>query len=163
MANNVQKITGIAYWAKVLGAPTPSYDKEKRHWTIDICVDDAVLAVLKEHKLVKTIKNKFDDRGPYIQFQRLEFKKKTGAPNKPITVNGPDGKPWDQTVLIGNGSKVEVIFSVFEVPTFGNNPAHNSVAILEVKVLEHVPYVKPEKAQSSAVAQADASWKGDVV
>jgi hypothetical protein len=161
MSDKSFKVIGKAFWTKILGAPAPQYNSESRSWTIDVALDKEAVAFMGSIGLDWAVRNKQDERGNYYIFERLELKKKTNAPNKPIQVVDIDGKPWDKNVLIGNNSVVEVEFRTFTVAKFKNYPEHQRDAVLKVRVLTHVPYT-PAPSDTMKVPGAH-SWKGDVV
>lgn len=149
------KITGKVYWAKIIGQPVQAYNENEKEWTIDVALDDNALDTIKSLGLGWKVKNKGDERGDYYIFQRRELKKKDNTPNQPISVVDAQGKPWDGG-LIGNGSLVQVEFNTFLVPAYKKLAAHQKDAILSVTVLEHVPYVKPDKSEGNT---AKENWK----
>lgn len=154
-------ITGLAYWAKIVGKPGKAYNPGEFSWSIDVSLDaEAKKTILG---LGLKVRNKGDERGDYYTFERRELKKKTGVPNKPIYVTDSDGGKFPDGVLIGNKSLVKVKFNVFEVPAFAKLPPHNKEAILEVQILEHVPYVFKDGAQTAKpVNNTSENWKETV-
>lgn len=122
------KITGTAMWARV-------FDPDTRYepcWKIDVVLTDAEAQKLKD----VGIKVKRNDDGNYqYKFKRKVTGAKGQANRQPIVV-GPDKEPFTQ--LIGNGSKVCVIYKVYE---WKNNFGKGVGADLDkIMVLEHVPY-----------------------
>lgn len=159
---DVHTIIGNAFWAKILGGPQPAYNPGEKQWSIDVSLDNDGVKKMNNLGLGREVKTKGDARGIFVTFIRRELKKKTGQPNQPIRVVGVDGKDWDKSTLLGNGTNVEVKFKIYTVPAFGKSPAHQRAAILEVKVLELVPYVKKSSVQNSTQSE-NQGWKGDVV
>jgi hypothetical protein len=162
----INTVRGLAYWAK-LSKPVPGYNPEEKQWSLDVTLDSENASKLVSLGLTKGLKNKGDSRGAFYTFIRREIKKKSGKPNQPIAVTDSNGNPWPANKLIGNGSEVEVKFNVFEVPAFGKLPAHNKDAILEVSVVKHIEYVRPEEPPAGSNIGSPSgykeSWKGDVV
>lgn len=136
---------GTAYWTKILGKPLPGYtegDKAlaPKEWSMDFTPDADGLAAAKLQGFTGKLKNKGDERGQFIHFTRGEFKAGGNEiANQPIPVVDHHGKPWDRKVLIGNGSTVNVKYSVYEGRK-GNKPI-----LLAVQVWNLIPYVgKPQ-------------------
>ena len=127
------KVQGIANWACVQ-TPNKKFDPT---WQIDVTIDEKQAKELK--KLGLTLKE--DDKGnPVIKLKRAVMKK-DGTPNqKPRVV---DAKKQPFTDLVGNGSRVNAAFNVYE----WNNNFGNGIAadLFAVQVLELVPYVEKDK------------------
>src|SRR3990167_7039358 len=71
---------------------------------------------------------------------------------KPLLIFDAAGNPWPKDTLIGNGSVITVDFLVYE----GNHPEHGKYKghrLLEVTVLEHIPYTRPEREPAQAVEE----------
>lgn len=142
-ANNVKTLTGKANWAFVVGPPKPAYNEGEKEWSIDLVLDAESVAEAHKLGMGGRIKN------GVMKFTRAEIKKAgpdKGVHNKPITVINPDGSAWDQNVLIGNGSDVKVKFNIYQPKPFGKKTFPLKGAILEVTVVNLVPYVKGQKA-----------------
>ncbi len=151
MANenmNIKQIRGITYWAQILGDPRPNYDQTGKEWSIDVSIDEATQETLKKLGLEPKFKNKGDDRGTFITFKRAAIKKAgplAGKDNSPIRVVNPDGKTeWDRSVKIGNGSVVNVRFSVNENVGGPGKKKFVRADVLSIQVWEHKAYVAPE-------------------
>jgi hypothetical protein len=127
-------IQGKAWYAKIVGAPKPGYDKSKREWSLDVCVDDATRKLLAKEGVA--VRNKGDDRGDFITFKRPEFKQ-DGNPAKPIEIVDHRGQPWDKR-LIGNGSVVNVKFVINE-NTY-NGRTTKKPGLIKLQVWDLVPY-----------------------
>ena len=97
------KIKGTALWASVL-APNTKFDPV---WSIDLVIEDGQVAGAKKAGL----KVKKTDDGNVVRFRR-NVNRSDGGENKPPVVVDIHRNP--QTVLVGNGSLVNVQFSVFE-------------------------------------------------
>ena len=158
----VERIQGKAYWAKVLKSPVPAYDPAEKHWTIDVVPNAKSLSKLQtlglEDKLKPDLKSTHEG-GKWINFSRRELKRGTEIKNKPINVIGTDGTLWDQDELIGNGSEVEVAFNVYDIPARGRFKASKGVAVLDIKILKHVHYVKKEKSGYAVASEAEEAAK----
>ena len=150
-------IQGIAYWAKVTGEPSWGYKNQYKEWSIDIALDDKTVKKLLAEGVAKDkIKNKGDDRGNFLTLKRRELRK-DGEPAKRIPVVGPDGKtPWDQNVLIGNGSRVNVKLILNE-----NDDGTTRPSILRLQVVEHVPYGDGEDFTDYTDGEGNEDWSED--
>lgn len=120
MATRKVKLKGLAYWAKVFpqNRDLTGYDNTLvdvgGQTTIDVDLTDMEIAKLnKSGSMLRGTPSK-DNEG----LTRVKFKRKWeetyggGAPE----VIKPDGTPWDYDMdgIIGNGSTVEVILSVYD-------------------------------------------------
>lgn len=129
-------IRGKAYWAKIVGKPTPGYDKSKLEWSFDLSIDDETRKQLIKEGVGDRIKNKGDERGDFITFKR-PAKRQDGTDSKPIKVVDHHGNAWDRR-LIGNGSTLNVKFLINEYnagPRVIRKPA-----VLAVQVWDYVEY-----------------------
>ena len=129
-------LRGTAHWAKILGDPKPAYGDTHNEWSVDVSIDEATVKQLTEQGVAHKIRNKDDHRGNFVTFRRKELKA-NGDPAARIAVVGPDRKPWDQTVLLGNGTIVNVKYVINEgdLPKPWKRPD-----ILALQVAELVPY-----------------------
>lgn len=132
-------IRGSAFYAKVLGKAPLGYDKTEasREWSIDVGIDAATRKQLIAMGVGDYVKNKGDKhpaKDDFIGFKR-RAQKVDGDPAKPIRIVGPDGEPWPQDKLIGNGSIVNIQFALNEKAKGGLKPS-----ILAIQVWEHVAY-----------------------
>lgn len=130
-------INGICFWAKVVGAAQPGYDKTKKEWSIDVSISKETKDVLVKEGLKSKIKNKGDDRGDFISFKRKEVRN-DGTLSKPIRIVDNAKREWDQTVLIGNGSEVNVSFMINDYEY--NGVAGKKPGLIAVQVVKLVPY-----------------------
>jgi hypothetical protein len=142
MASNRIYITGTAMWAKLFerNRDTGDYHTETDGIT-------SVCLLLEKEELGKLkasgsrLRPAVTDDGLSVKFRRpwkhrsiAEF---GGAPQ----VVDKDDKPWDDSVSIGNGSKVTVAITVYDT-------AMGKGTRLEgVKVLELVPYDNPNAGE----------------
>ncbi len=149
-------VSGKAFWAKVLPDQLhDNYNRDGKQWAIDVALDKESVATLKAAGLGSKIKNKSDDRGPFITFTRNELKKggpKAGQPNTTIPIVTSDDEPYEGG-RIGNGSLVTVEFNVFTVNLPNNKGTSLKPAILKIVVHELVEYVPQEREQSSFKTQ----------
>lgn len=130
-------IQGTAFWAKVVGPAQPGYDKTQKEWSIDVAISKEVKEQLVKEGLKAKIKNKGDDRGDFISFKRKEIRA-DGTPSKPIRIVDGEKRDWDQKVLIGNGSTVNVSFMVNDY-TY-NGAAGKKPGLIAIQVVKLVPY-----------------------
>ena len=85
---------------------------------------------------IKTKDNSLDGR-PFLTFRQRELRP-NGEPNRPITVVDAAGNKWPEDELIGNGSTVDVKFTVVD---YGKGKP-KGMYISDVRVLDLVPYNK---------------------
>ena len=151
-------VQGKASYCKILGNPVPGYEPLQKEWTFDLILDEAgkekFLASGADPFYLKEGK----DGEEYVRFTRRAIKK-DGSESKPISVVGPDGVDWDQSVLIGNGSVLNVKFSLNSVKSQGMQRLKPSV--LAVQVWEHTKYKGksdfPVRETNSNITHED-SW-----
>ncbi len=151
---------GTAYYAKVVGKPQPGYDKTQLEWSTDVAINDATRKSLIKLGVGDYIKNKGDKHasgGDYLSFKRPAVKK-DGTPGKPIRIVDNKGKPWDNTVLIGNGSVVNVNFALNEKASGGLKPS-----LIAMQVWEHVPYEPKDRDDDFPVVAGaeDEDWSSE--
>jgi hypothetical protein len=137
-----------AHWCKVLGKPRPSYDGKKNEWTVDLLLDKEALKTLQAFGIdrfyIKKGKPNKDNTPneltgkPVLKLTRAD-KKANGEPTKPIPVRDEQGRPWDQSKLIGNGSVVNVKIMKYEVK-LPNQPTRWKPYLLEMQVWDLVEY-----------------------
>lgn len=153
MTNNVIKqIQGTAYWTKLF-KEVPNFNKDGFEWTFDLAVSDDVAKELKALGLGPKIKDN-KEYSPYITFKRATVKKagpKAGEANKPVSVVGPDKAPWDTSIHIGNGSTLNVKFSVNEVTGGPAKKRFIRADVLAVQIWEYVAPPKKEQIEDFAV------------
>lgn len=121
-------VNGIAKWASV-HAPNTKFEPV---WTIDLYPNDAVIKVLKDAGL--TVKTDSDGK----QFVKIKRKvdRRDGSKNDPPEVVDAYKKPFNEN--IGNGSEVNVIFSIYEWNFRGRTGVGTDLK--KVQVVKHVPY-----------------------
>lgn len=133
MATKTYVIRGKAFWAKVVGDPVPGYNNGPPEWTLDVVPEEDSIKKLKELGVGSYIKDRTN--GPTIAFKRKAVKK-NGDPSQPIPIYDHHNAPWDGR-LIGNGSTVNVCFTINETKT---KPVRLKPSILQLQVWDYVPY-----------------------
>jgi len=140
MATTQHIISGIAYWAKVFeqNRDKTGYNNELAdvggQTTIDLDVDQEGLSQFMSSGSAGVPRPSPDNGGMFrIKFKRRWEDRYAGGEPDIFTA---DGQPWDiETMgLIGNGSKVDVKFEVYET---SKKPG---TRLLGVRVVDHVPY-----------------------
>lgn len=130
---------GEAHWAKILGSPVDNYERDGKEWTIEIKPDAEGMELLEELEVEDRV-NKGENKDRILFRQRA--KRPDGEDNRPLTVVGPDNKPWDQSKLIGNGTIVDIKFKYVD----NGRGKKSSLYPQGVRILEHVPYERQEFA-----------------
>ena len=130
-------ISGTAYWASVI-SPNTKFDADGV-WTIDVGnLDD--LNKKKAQKDGLTIKNKGDEKEDFVTFKRKVRNAKGNLNRQPNVVDA--NKRLITETMIGNGSKVNVLYEPFEW-NFGGKTGV-SADLRAVQVTELVPYTTEE-------------------
>ena len=130
-------ISGTAYWASVI-TPNTKFDADGV-WTIDVGnLDD--LNKKKAQKDGLTIKNKGDEKEDFVTFKRKVRNAKGSLNRQPNVVDA--NKRLITDTMIGNGSKVNVLYEPFEW-NFGGKTGV-SADLRAVQVTELVPYSTEE-------------------
>ena len=107
-------IKGQAFWCRVVGAPHDNKFTKSKQWSFDLSVDKETIQKLLEAGMRKTyIRNKADERGDFLSFQR-DATKKDGTEGKPFKIVDAQNNPWPTDKLIGNGSTLNVIVTLNE-------------------------------------------------
>ena len=168
MANKTVTVTvrGKSSFCKLLEDQlTLNFNKDGKEWTIDLEIDKDTAKEMKGYGIADRVKTKIDylDGAPYMRFKQSEATR-AGKLNDPPKIVDILNKPWDQTVRIGNGSVLDVQFSVVDY-----GPGKKSgVYLRNVRVLDLVPYEEKGfatidendpyyiKAQDAAKAVAEA-------
>lgn len=131
MASTMHSLKGIASWARVFEV---NYDREYENFNLEVVMD-------KEEfdEFVATgsrLHGKPTDDGVQVKFRRPHthntYPEFGGAPK----VAHADNTLWniDEDGLIGNGSEVEVFFTVYD------SAKGKGTRLEGVRVLSHVPY-----------------------
>ena len=130
-------ISGTSYWASVI-TPNTKFDADGV-WTIDVGnLDD--LNKKKAQKDGLTIKNKGDEKEDFVTFKRKVRNAKGSLNRQPNVVDA--NKRLITDTMIGNGSKVNVLYEPFEW-NFGGKTGV-SADLRAVQVTELVPYSTEE-------------------
>ena len=127
---------GKARYVKILGKPVDGYDKTEadKQWEFELVIDKETEAKLLPGFNVKS-DEKSGDR--FVKFSRKAYKK-DGEMAKQIAVADHKGADWDRSVMIGNGSTLNVLFENKEWE-FGRKSGHRN-SVIKVQVWEHIPY-----------------------
>ena len=148
MANNIQvhSVEGIAYWAK-LDRPHPNkfsqYETDAQQYSIALYLDARNKKLMESLNLASTIKH--DENGDRFNFV-LNYMTKAGKPMVAPKVLDCDLNDVTQSVLIGNGSKVEVEVALLEIQG-GAHAGKTKAFLRNVQIIDLVPY---EGASSSS-------------
>ena len=130
-------ISGTAYWASVI-TPNTKFDSDGV-WTIDVGnLDD--LNKKKAQKDGLTVKNKGDEKEDFVTIKRKVRNAKGSLNRQPNVVDA--NKRLITETMIGNGSKVNVLYEPFEW-NFGGKTGV-SADLRAVQVTELVPYSTEE-------------------
>ena len=130
-------IAGTAYWASVIH-PNTKFDADGV-WTIDVGnLDDLNKKKAKKDGL--TIKDKGDEKGEFVTIKR-RVRNNKGVLNRAPNVVDANKRLITET-MIGNGSKVNVLYEPFEW-NFGGKTGV-SADLRAVQVTELVPYTTEE-------------------
>ena len=130
-------ISGTAYWASVI-TPNSKFDSDGV-WTIDVAnLDD--LNKKKAQKDGLTVKNKGDEKEDFVTIKRKVRNNKGNLNRQPNVVDA--NKRLVTETMIGNGSKVNVLYEPFEW-NFGGKTGV-SADLRAVQVTELVPYSTEE-------------------
>lgn len=125
------KIQGKALWASIQ-TPNTKFDPV---YQIDLVIEDKQVAGAKKAGL----KIKKTDDGNVVRFRRPQFRSSGEENKKPVVV---DGSNKQLTSLVGNGSLVNVQFSVYEYDNqFGKGTGSD---LQGVQVLELVSYTSED-------------------
>lgn len=150
MSLNTYILNGKAYFAKVLGTAPPGYNDGPPEWSVEVVPDEAGLKRLNEQGATFYIRDKAN--GPTVQFRRKAIKR-DGEPAKPIEVVDHNNKPWDHSKLIGNGSTVNICYTLNEVKDGKGKRLKPS--ILSLQVWDYIPYTP--KSPFAAKAEDDVT------
>ena len=126
-------LKGKAYWASIT-SPNTTFDSDGV-WTIDVGnLDEKNKKIAQADGL--NVKNKSDDRGDFVSIKR-NVKRKDGNLNSAPEVLDAQKRTMLNT-LVGNGSKVNVLYSTYEWKFKGR--AGVSADLKKVQVIDLVPY-----------------------
>lgn len=131
-------VKGKSHWAK-LDRAVNAFDPSKPRWSIDLQLDKEGIKQMKE--LGIPVKNKNDDRGDFVTFQKDQFLSNGQELPKPRVL---DAKKNDISgTLIGNGSIVKVSFYPKEWK-YANRTGVRGV-LKDVQVIELVEYARKDE------------------
>lgn len=149
-------IRGTLNWAKILGEPRMNTFTEEREWSVDVTPDENSMKIIKALKITERLREPKENdprEEPFLSFRQKEFRTNASTgektANRPITVVGVDGRPWDQSSLLGNGTLADI---KFRVKNFGKGKPVG-VYLQAVRILEHVPFEREEFAPLTAEEQ----------
>lgn len=152
-------ISGTSFYARIVGEPhTTKYSDGQ--WSFDLSVDEeTVQSLTKKGVNSNYFRDKGDERGTFISFQRNAHKA-DGSAGKPYEVVDSEKNPWDPTKAIGNGSKLNVIVMLSERKYKGVKTLKPEA--LKIQVWEHVPFTKRElptrPVAESEMPEAKEDW-----
>jgi hypothetical protein len=164
MATRKVKLTGIGYWMKLFEDNRDKTGYEDAlveiggQTTIDMDLDNEQMEKLKKAKSMLRGKDSPDNDG----MTRVRFKRKWQEQyggGEPEVVKA-DGSKWDydEDGPIGNGSKVEVVLSVYDT----SRKAIVGTRLEKVKVIEHKPYNPDADEEEEAPPPKAAAPKAKV-
>ena len=144
-------ISGTAYWAHVQ-QPNTTYEPV---YSIDIMVDENNRAAIEADGI--PIKNKGDDRGDFVQI-RQKVARRDGSENPaPVVV---DANKEQTKVLIGNGSKVNVLYTPYEWSMNGKSGV--SPLLNKVQVVDLVSYGEDFDVVQGGYAETEDTMNDEV-
>lgn len=146
-------IKGTGQWCKIT-TPVPTYSKDNKEWTFELEIDSETKKQMVKWGLGKSVKvNKAGN--DFVRFSRKVFKK-DGTPSKPLEIIDAKGRPWDNSVKIGNGSTLNVQFAINE-----GDDKINRIGLIKVQVWDLVEYEgggKDEFDEFPIAAGDDEIW-----
>ncbi len=153
-------ITGKANWFKAVGAPVGGYPDGKGplEWTFDLVLDSENIEKLLATGCAAQYIKENKDGDKYVRFTRKAVKM-DGTPGKAIKIVDSQNKDWDETKLIGNGSVLNVSFTLNEVGMGKDKRFKPSV--LAVQVWELETFTKGTGFTTKTEAPASESWADD--
>lgn len=131
--SEVIDVTGIAMYARVfehnrdLGSQPGDKYEYPEATSLDLIVDQDTLKQISA--VFPDVQPKVTDDGLVVKFKRKWNNPKPERGGPPV-VKDADGNPWDDSILIGNGSKVRVAAEIFQ------HKYGKSMRLLGVQVLE---------------------------
>lgn len=133
-------LRGVAHYAKVLGEPRDNYTGDNREWTVELELSPAGVEQLMDLKLGDRVKRKDDflDGKPYITLRQREVRR-DGKKNSAPRVVDIKGNAWNEDVLIGNGTVVDVRLNI--VPPAKGKPKAG-IYLNSIRIVSLVPYTK---------------------
>ncbi len=144
-------ISGTAYWAHVQ-QPNTTYEPA---YSIDILVDDSNRAAIEADGL--PIKNKGDDRGDFVQLKQKVARRDGSENPAPVVV---DANKEITKALVGNGSKVNVLYSPYEWSMNGKSGV--SGILKKVQVVDLVSYGEDFDVVKGGYTESEATMNDEV-
>lgn len=141
MAQTTYYINGKAQYPQLTAE---RFDKKFKCWTVDLVMEDDQITEFKkwgsELHLRDVDTAKESDTGTMIKVRRPMAKliKDQLVKFDPPELLGPDNKPWDPKVAIGNGSDVTLKVIVYD------SAKGKGVRLEAVRVNVHVPFAQAE-------------------
>ena len=135
-------VEGKAYWASVT-RPNTTFDPV---YQIDLAIDDKTAEEFKG----KGVSVKQDERGSVVKFKR-KVARSYGTKNTMPRLVDSAKNPID--VLVGNGSKVKVLYKPFEWKFAGKSGT--SLDLQAVQVFDLVPYGEDFDVSDGYVAEGN--------
>jgi len=132
-------VPGKVYWPKIVGdrALHDNYEGTAREWSFELEPED--VSFLKDAGLLDRLKEGKDGRGDYLNLRKPEFNK-DGEKNDPIRIYDSENMPWDETRMIGNGTKVVAKLTIMD---WGRGKK-KSIWTTAIRVQDLVPYETKE-------------------
>lgn len=132
MATALYNITGEASWAKLFERNRDRGDFHEATdgiTSINILLDKESLDVLK--KSGSRLRPSITEDGMSVKFRRPWVHQSVTEFGGQAKIVDKDDEPWDTSIAIGNGSKVEVFFSVYDTSK-GKGTRLEGVRVLEL-------------------------------
>ena len=143
-------LSGTGKWFGGLVRPDDKFGAPK--YTLNFYPDAGSMAIFEDAKLKLKVRN--DEDGTFVKLSRnhnpVIFDGKTISEGGPPEIVDKDGKPWDTSKIIGNGSTVAVRIETYK-SKFGN--AHR---LLKVRVENLVEYTAPDNADGGGASKGEA-------
>lgn len=144
-------LSGKSHWATI-SSPNTTYEPV---YSIDLALTGAELDKAKNLGLI--IKNKGDDRGDFVQI-RQKVARRDGSENPaPVVV---DANKEQTKVLIGNGSKVNVLYTPYEWSMNGKSGV--SPLLKKVQVVDLVSYGEDFDVVQGGYAETEDTMNDEV-
>ena len=156
MAEIIHTVEGMAYWAALKEPKNNKYatgENNKKQWSLALYVDARNKKLLESLNLTMSLKH--DDIGDRFNFSKnwktTTIDPKTGQlkPMVPPKILDCDLNDVTSTVSIGNGSKVEVEFILWEMKS-GAAEGKNKAIFNNVQIIDLVTYQAPSPLKKRA-------------
>lgn len=159
MAIKTHLVRGQASWCKIIGAAPPGYDNGPAEWSFDLILDEEGKKTFLASGADKFyVKNR--DGKDFVRFVRKAVKQ-DGEAAQPIRVVDHRGQPWDGKTLIGNGSTLNVNFTLNEVKSKGVKRLKPSVLSVQVWDLKKYQGKSEFPVKDEPAAAVEAEWDGN--